>query len=101
MGRAINLDSRALARWGELGLWIVSAVVTAELSDNSHTFTVVPITYVYGCALLARTVFVSWLRFRKRSTPMPLWLRIVSGLVLAETYFLFAIYLLGVATYFG
>jgi amino acid transporter len=66
----------------EVLCWLIGGVAVIELFLRSHTFNVIAATYYYGIALLSVVVFLFWLRFRKRSTPRPWWLRILANFVL-------------------
>ena len=84
----------------ELFFWLACALSGILLFVNSHTFYVTRITYAYGLGLLFITLFVFWLRFRKRPIGQPWWMKTVANLVFAGVCILFVIYLLGVVTWF-
>jgi len=67
---------------------------------NSHTFNVIAATYYYGFALLSVVVFLFWLKFRKRPSPQPMWLRILANFVLVIVTATFLLYVVGVATWY-
>jgi len=50
----------------EIWVWLISAVIAAEIFDNSHTFVVVPQTYIFGAAFLVLTFGLTWLKFDNR-----------------------------------
>jgi drug/metabolite transporter (DMT)-like permease len=84
----------------ELFCWLIGGVVAIELFVNSHTFNVIAVTYYYGFALISVVVFLYWLRFRKRPSPEPRWLRILANFVLVIVTATFLLYVVGVATWY-
>jgi drug/metabolite transporter (DMT)-like permease len=84
----------------ELLCWLTGGVAAIGLFLNSNTFSVVAATYYYGLALLSVVVFLFWLRFRKRSTARPWWLRILANFVLVIVTATFLLYAAGVATWY-
>jgi glucan phosphoethanolaminetransferase (alkaline phosphatase superfamily) len=84
----------------ELAIWVAGMLLAMELFDNSHTFFVVPVTYVYGLALLSVAAALLWLKFRRKPVPRPRFLGIVSSICLAVVVGVFALYLWGVVTWY-
>jgi drug/metabolite transporter (DMT)-like permease len=84
----------------ELFCWLFGGIAVLELFDNSHTFNVIAATYYYGFALLLVIAFLFWLKFRKRPTPEPKWLRTLANFVLVIVSATFVLYLLGVVTWY-
>lgn len=84
----------------ELFCWLIGGMAVLELFDHSHTFNVIAETYYYGLALLFVIVFLFWLKFRKRPTRGPKWLRILANFILVIASAAFVLYLLGVITWY-
>jgi drug/metabolite transporter (DMT)-like permease len=84
----------------ELFCWFIGGAAVLELSEHSHTFNVIAATYYYGLALLCIIAFLFWLRFRKRPTPWPTWLKVVANSVLVIVSAALLLYVLGVATWY-
>ena len=84
----------------ELACWLLGDVLVVFLFDNSHTFNVIPETYWWGLALVVVIAFLCWMRFRKRMSIAPRWLRILGNVSLVFVGAIFLIYLLGVVTYY-
>ena len=84
----------------ELFCWLIGAVAAIELFDYADAFKLTAATYYYGFALLSVVVFLFWLRFRKRASPAPRWLRILANVVLVIVTATFLLYVVGVATWY-
>lgn len=84
----------------ELFCWLIGGTVVIVLFLHSNTFNVIAATYYYGFALLSVVVFLFWLRFRKRPSPKPMWLRILANCVLVIVTATFLLYVVGVATWY-
>ena len=84
----------------ELFCWLIGVATVIVLFAHSHTFNVIAATYYYGFALLCVVAFLFWLRFRKRSSPGPRWLRILANFVLVIVTATFLLYVVGVATWY-
>ena len=84
----------------ELVCWIVGGIATLGASEYSHTFNVIPRTYVVGVILLLLGVSLFWLRFRKTELQRPRWLLILGNLVLLIFSLNFLLYVGGVATFY-
>jgi hypothetical protein len=84
----------------ELFCWLVGGVATIVLFLHSDTFNVIAATYYYGLAMLSVVAFLFWLRFRKRPSPQPRWLRILADFVLVVVTATFLLYVVGVATWY-
>jgi hypothetical protein len=84
----------------ELFCWLIGGLATMVLFLHSDTFNVVAATYYYGFALLSVVAFLFWLRFRKRPSTRPRWLRILSNFVLVIVAATFLLYIVGVATWY-
>ena len=95
MRASVTLSSKQ-----ELLCWLIGGIAATELFLHSHTFNVIAATYNYGIALLSVVVFLFWLRFRKRSTTRPRWLRILANFVLVIVTVAFLLYAAGVATWY-
>jgi hypothetical protein len=79
---------------------LIGGVAPIGLFLHSNTFNVIAATYYYGIALLSIVVLLFWLRFRKRSTPRPWWLRILANSVLVIVTATFLLYVAGVASWY-
>jgi drug/metabolite transporter (DMT)-like permease len=90
----------ALSSKQELFCWLIGGVATIVLFLHSDTFNVIAATYYYGFALLSMVAFLFWLRFRKRPSPQPRWLRILANFVLTIVTATFLLYVVGVATWY-
>jgi hypothetical protein len=84
----------------ELILWIVCTFGAGVAFLTSHTFYVTAGTSVSGAVLLGITVFLFWMRFRRRQTPRTKGLTVTSNTALALLSLVAVLYLLGVATWY-
>ena len=84
----------------ELFCWLIGGVVAIGLFGYSGVFKLTAATYYYGFALLSVVVLLFWLRFRKRPSPEPRWLRILANCVLIVVTATFLLYVAGVATWY-
>jgi drug/metabolite transporter (DMT)-like permease len=84
----------------ELCLLVAGTLLEVELSDYSHTFYVTAVTYYWGLALLCLTGLLFWIRFRRRSVPAPMWLKVIGTACVAIVAGVFLLYLYGVVTYY-
>jgi hypothetical protein len=84
----------------ELFCWLIGGVAAIALFGYSGAFKLTAATYCYGFALLSVVAFLFWLRFRKRPSPEPRWLRILANFVLVIVTATFLLYVVGVATWY-
>jgi len=84
----------------ELLCWLIGCVASVGLFGRSNTFNVIAATYYYGFALVSVVIFLFWLRFRKRLSPEPRWLRILANFILVIVTATFLLYVVGVATWY-
>ena len=91
----VTLSSRQ-----ELLCWLIGGIAVIGLFDYADAFKLTAATCYYGIALLSIVVLLFWLRFRKRSTPRPWWLRILANFVLVIVTATFLLYAAGVATWY-
>ena len=84
----------------ELFCWLIGGVTAIGLFGYSGAFKLTAATYYYGFALLSVVVFLFWLRFRKRQSPEPRWLRILANFILVVATSTFLLYVVGVATWY-
>src|ERR1039458_7249547 len=84
----------------ELLSWLIGGVAAIGLFDYAEAFKLTAATCYYGFVLLSIVVFLFWLRFRKRSTPRPWWLRILANFVLVIVTATFLLYVVGIATWY-
>jgi NhaP-type Na+/H+ or K+/H+ antiporter len=66
----------------------------------SHTFDVTASTFWCGIGQLVVITFLFWIKFRRRTTCEPRWLRNMANFTLAILSIAFLVYLLGVATWY-
>jgi hypothetical protein len=84
----------------ELFCWLIGCVAAIELFDYSNAFKLTAAACYYGLALLSIVVFLFWLKFRKRATPKPRWLKILANFVLVVVIATFLLYVVGIATWY-
>jgi hypothetical protein len=80
--------------------WLTGGVAAVGLFVQSHTFNVVAATYFYGSALFAVVALLFWVRFRKKLSTQPTWLRVLANFVLVMVSATFLLYLFGVVTWY-
>ncbi len=90
----------ALSSKQELFCWLIGSVAAIGLFGYSDAFKLTAATYCYGFALLSIVVFLFWLKFRKRASPEPRWLRILANFALVVVTATFLLYVVGVATWY-
>lgn len=84
----------------ELFCWLIGGVAAIELFNYANAFKLTAATCYYGLALLSVVIFLFWLRFRKRPSPKPMWLRILANCVLVIVTATFLLYVVGIATWY-
>ena len=84
----------------ELLCWLIGCVAAVGLFDYANAFKLTAASCCYGLALLSIVVVLFWLKFRKRATPMPRWLRILANFVLVVVTATFLLYVVGIATWY-
>jgi hypothetical protein len=85
----------------ELLCWLVGGTAAVELFDYSGGASKLTATACYyGFALLSVVVVFFCLKFRKRSTPEPTWLKILSSFVLIVVTAVFLLYVAGIVVWY-
>jgi hypothetical protein len=90
----------ALSWKQELFCWLSGTVAAILLFAFSHTFYVTHRTFYYGASLVAVGGFLYWIRFRKKPSPQPKWLRYLGNVLLLVVSAALLLCALGVATYY-
>jgi hypothetical protein len=70
------------------------------LFDYANAFKLTAAACYYGLALLSIVLFLFWLKFRKRATLQPRWLRILANFVLVVVTATFLLYAAGIAMWY-
>ena len=84
----------------ELLCWLIGGIAAIGLFNYSDAFKLTAAACYYGLALLSVVVFLFFLKFRKRSTPAPMWLKILANFFLVIVTAIFLLYVVGIAAWY-
>ena len=79
---------------------LVGCAAAIELFLYANAFELTGATFCYGLVLLSIVVFLFWLNFRKRTSPKPKWLKILTNFILVVVSAIFLFYVVGIAMWY-